>query len=719
MQSLISFSSTGKMASIREAFTAPDVAQGDFYSAQQIRYNQVEPNRFLPDKVKENVSIAMTNDVLSQFNSFDPYTESTANKFTAAGLRQVLQGQGSTTDEETFCRGFVGATGVNSLRAQQTSSSPVRCGWRYKKSPGGGLPLVSQGALGTINGPLNTQEDVLADGTRWIWNLDKAYNQHFTDFAASQTASASGLAATQAAFPNTAYCTQTNTYIQVDSAGVPIHPDTCPAASIITNPDNFPSVPSSPASVSAASASGSAAIDLCRRPGNNPSLSRDCLLLAVQNNGCSPNGSLYQAIQSENSSATNYNTFLQTQSAFLTYQSKQGGYGLTANLFNRNNGTYALAEQEIQRLNAYTQSLSDPAAKKAAQDLCTTAGVYDTYDFCADLTDSTGIGAVDLKCMQNYWQENNGKPAGLLYPVTKTLKPELGTITTWGQFRAAVDTLRTQINATDPIAQRTAINNFLGVSVGTDPFTPLNIDGLPMQFALGGQPLVFWLDAYDLATLTIDQNNRVSTWRDKSGRSNDVVQTSITNRPTLQRSTRPTLEFNGTSQFIPISNGYSLVSGNNFTVFVVERRKSSQNNNFFLGGTTGGRNQNLVLGYVLPTVLRYAFFANDVDATVPTFNNASEPTRLSVFEKSPTGRKIFINGTQSAQDSNTEVLTGWNGAAIGRFGGSYYQGSICEILIFNPGLSVDRRQKIEGYLAHKWGIANDLATNHPFKSASP
>lgn len=707
------------MASIREGFTAPDVAQGDFYSAQQIRYNQVEPNRFLPDKMKENVGTTMTNDVLSQFNSFDPYTESTSNKFTAAGLAQVLQGQGNTTDEESFCRGFTGAEGVNSLRVQQSADTPIRCGWRYKKSPGGGLPLISQGALGTINGPLNTQEDVLGSGTRWFWNLDKAYNQHFTDFAATQAASASGLATTQASFSNTAFCTQTNTFIQVDSAGVPLQGFTCPPASIVTNPANFPPPTPSVATAAAAAASGSTAVDLCKRPGNNPSLSRDCLLLAVKNNGCSPNGTLYQAIQSERPSATNYNTYLQTQSAFLTYQSKQGANKLTDDVFNRNRGTYDMAEREIRKLHGYTQVNQDPVAKKAAEDLCLTAGLYDTYDFCSDITDSTSIGAVDLKCMQNLWQEKNGKPAGLLYPVSKTLKPELGAITTWGQFKTAVDTLKTQTSATDPLLQRRAINNFLGVSVGTDAFTPLNLDGLPQQFALGGQPLVFWLDAYDLATLTIDQNNRISTWRDKSGRSNNVVQTNISNRPTLQRSTRPTIEFSGAGQFIPIPNGFSLVSGNNFTVFVVERRKSSKNNNFFLGGTTGGRNQNLVLGYVIPTLLRYAFFANDVDATVSNFANASEPTRLSVFEKTPTGRTIYINGTQSARDSNREVLTGWTGAAIGRFGSDFYQGSLCEILIFNPGLSLDRRQKVEGYLSHKWGIAGNLPPSHPFKTASP
>jgi hypothetical protein len=89
------------MASIREAYTNPDVAQGDFYSAQQIRYQEVEPNRFLPENIKGNLGPSITNDTLSQFNTYDPYTETVSNRFSASGLSQLIQGQAKTTDEET------------------------------------------------------------------------------------------------------------------------------------------------------------------------------------------------------------------------------------------------------------------------------------------------------------------------------------------------------------------------------------------------------------------------------------------------------------------------------------------------------------------------------------------------------------------------------------------------------------------------------------------
>jgi len=712
---------TRSMASLREAFTSPDVAQGDFYSAQQIRYSEVEPNRFLPDAMKGNLGPTITNDTLSQFNTYDPYTESVSNRFSASGLSQVLQGQGDTTSEETYCRGLTGAASLPKLIADQDAQGnlPIRCGWRYKKSPGGGAPLISQGALGTINGPLNPQADSLGNGVEWIWNLKTALNRHMKDFVATQPANATGLANIQSSYPNAAWCSQTNTYIFVDEAGAPLPGYRCAANSIVTNPANFPStVPQTSASSQAAA--NTSQVAQCSRPGNNPSLGRDCLLAAVTQNGCSSEGTLYQAIQAARPTATTYSQYLQTQPSFLSYQSRQGDNKLTDDLFNRERGSWDLAVNEIKKLHNYVQTSQDPLAKIAAEDLCLQAGKFDDYDFCSDLTDSTSIAGVDLKCMQAYWQEQNGKPAGLLYPTSKVLKPELGTITTWLQYRNAVNAMKAQVNSSDAMQQRKAINNFLGVSVSEAAFSPLNLDSVSQQFALGGQALQFWVDAKDGSSLVIDQNNRVRGWNDKSGRNNSLLQTSITNRPVYKQEAFPGLEFDGASKFMLIPNAEQMVRGNNFTVFVVERRKSSKGNNFFLGGTVGVRNNNLVLGYILNNRIRFAFFANDLDASVSNYQQSLEPTRVWTFEKSATGRAIYLNGQRMSQDANLESFQTWAGAAVGRFGmGDFYNGMLYEILIYNPGLSIDRRQKVEGYLAHKWGVATQMMAGHPYKTAAP
>jgi hypothetical protein len=98
---------------------------------------------------------------------------------------------------------------------------------------------------------------------------------------------------------------------------------------------------------------------------------------------------------------------------------------------------------------------------------------------------------------------------------------------------------------------------------------------------------------------------------------------------------------------------------------------------------------------------------------------SSEPMRIWSFMKTGSGRSIYINGKLSGSDNNMEQLLGWNDAAIGRYYDRFYQGTVYEILIFNTDLTMDRRQKIEGYLANKWGLSTSLEDSHPYKVSAP
>jgi hypothetical protein len=59
---------------------------------------------------------------------------------------------------------------------------------------------------------------------------------------------------------------------------------------------------------------------------------------------------------------------------------------------------------------------------------------------------------------------------------------------------------------------------------------------------------------------------------------------------------------------------------------------------------------------------------------------------------------------------------GANGASGFDIDGTYYP---FEILMFNQYLDNTDRQKIEGYLAWKWGLQASLPIGHPYKSAAP
>jgi hypothetical protein len=47
------------------------------------------------------------------------------------------------------------------------------------------------------------------------------------------------------------------------------------------------------------------------------------------------------------------------------------------------------------------------------------------------------------------------------------------------------------------------------------------------------------------------------------------------------------------------------------------------------------------------------------------------------------------------------------------------QGDIAEILFTNTNPALTDKEKIEGYLAYKWGLQASLPSDHPYKSNAP
>jgi len=45
--------------------------------------------------------------------------------------------------------------------------------------------------------------------------------------------------------------------------------------------------------------------------------------------------------------------------------------------------------------------------------------------------------------------------------------------------------------------------------------------------------------------------------------------------------------------------------------------------------------------------------------------------------------------------------------------------NISEVVVCNRNLTTVERQKLEGYLAHKWGLTANLPSDHPYKTVGP
>jgi hypothetical protein len=104
------------------------------------------------------------------------------------------------------------------------------------------------------------------------------------------------------------------------------------------------------------------------------------------------------------------------------------------------------------------------------------------------------------------------------------------------------------------------------------------------------------------------------------------------------------------------------------------------------------------------------------------------PTAYSLWTVTNTANSLVAYQNGSAWGNVTMGFTGTNtGIALGtsyasgalQGSASCLNGNISEILFYTRGLNTSERQKIEAYLAWKWGLQGSLAGDNPNKGISP
>jgi hypothetical protein len=177
-----------------------------------------------------------------------------------------------------------------------------------------------------------------------------------------------------------------------------------------------------------------------------------------------------------------------------------------------------------------------------------------------------------------------------------------------------------------------------------------------------------WFDADDATTIT-QSAGLITQWRDKSGFARHANTSAGPFVLGAQLAGRSILRFDGTSQFLPISD---VISGRPYTVFVAERRRVSRGLNYLLGGSTTGTGLNLHLGYRVNATATQAHWGNDLDHAIPAFVSvAAEPARVFAARWQSGARALRVNANVGTNDATPNGVTSWSGAAIGR----YFDGS--------------------------------------------
>ena len=251
-----------------------------------------------------------------------------------------------------------------------------------------------------------------------------------------------------------------------------------------------------------------------------------------------------------------------------------------------------------------------------------------------------------------------------------------------------------------------------------------------------GSSLSLWLDADDSSTITLN-GSTVSQWDDKSGNGRHVSQATAVNQPTYQSTGlngKGTLNFNG--KFIQAQTAWVNYT-NGLQVISVFRNRNTATSVSYANRIAGGSPQTRLQNIVIPSGNEFqSRIFGHADATeawigraspMPTLNQWTILGTLYNGGNNNSAVEIYLNAQKSDTTNNSngvfskQTTTSSIPLAIGAQanGGTLTTGDYAEFIVIQDALSTTDRQRLEGYLAHKWGLIANLPSDHPFKSTPP
>lgn len=236
-----------------------------------------------------------------------------------------------------------------------------------------------------------------------------------------------------------------------------------------------------------------------------------------------------------------------------------------------------------------------------------------------------------------------------------------------------------------------------------------------------------WLDASDDATLfdatsggSLPTNgNDIARWEDKSGNGRHATQSVAASCPHRQTSVQnglPVVRFDGINDFIVPANSLGVMrnvsggsifsvtklaeqTGTDRTVIMFSRNSSDSQVRLALQLTTGSDAQDFRAGA--------RRLDGDGFTGVATSNNANWNVLAAIGDYAGGQIILRVNGSQyqsNLPSSGNTSDTDSNLCAIGKISNNYLNADVAEIIVFPTMLSTSDRDRVESYLATKWGI---------------
>lgn len=256
-------------------------------------------------------------------------------------------------------------------------------------------------------------------------------------------------------------------------------------------------------------------------------------------------------------------------------------------------------------------------------------------------------------------------------------------------------------------------------------WTPANI----------GSDLAFWIDGADSASMTLN-GSTVQQVNDKSGNNRHAVQLTGTRQPAYTSAGLNglnVLTFDGIDDLF-LDNAFSMLRncGYGGVWSVVSINNTTSNKTLFFYPTTGGATTSLFSAFISSastTIGGRRLFTDgfaQISGSNVTANNpfiyggeiewSNATAYLSVNGNTPNSGAFQTAGNTQNTATTFQPAVGSNSGTA-----NYLAGFIAEqvLLVSTARPTSDTITRIEGYLAHKWGLTANLPLAHPYKTNAP
>jgi len=237
---------------------------------------------------------------------------------------------------------------------------------------------------------------------------------------------------------------------------------------------------------------------------------------------------------------------------------------------------------------------------------------------------------------------------------------------------------------------------------------------------LSGGTLTAW---YKADSISGSDGDSVSAWADSSGNGHNTAQATSARQPTLQTNelnSKSVVRFDGTNDILSDSDIAALDVGtgdiwmaavfkstdDSGVQFMFEKGASS-----FALMTTAAGVLNVRLGGTTNIPLQSAGNWSRTEFVIVSASRVSASCNGFV-----NGSNMTTTGTTNTGSISNSDVFDIGATAVG---GNPMTGDIAEILVGGATLDTNERQKIEGYLAHKYALMGNLPADHPYRHIKP